>query len=225
MMKKYSKYKNYEWAEVEGKYEIECEDAQVRKEILKLFKREFDLGNGVILSTDFFEESGNFHGSTIGTFKESFAHLYEWTKEEVDWKLLEHSWFSITLKYIESSTEETGDFIRKITTVIEHMAGEQIKLPRIQDTSYEEGRMTWANQLRYGLRKDLNDLLQDYLEWKRSEDVETAEDVLQMSLMCDEIDGLELYYGKPLKEVYQEEIINKGYDCPEYRYIFMEVLQ
>lgn len=127
----------------------------------------------------------------------------------------------ITLKYIESSTEETGDFIRKITNVIEHMAGEQIKLPRIQDTSYEAGRMTCANQLRYGLRKDLNDLLQDYLEWKRSEDADTAEWELQTSLMCDEIDGLELYYGKPLKEVYQEEIINKGYDCPEYRNIFV----
>lgn len=92
-MKRYSKYKNYAWAEVEGEYEIECEDAQVRKEILKLFKGKLDLENGVILSTDFFEESGKFHGSTIGTFKESLAHLYEWKKEKVDWKLLEHSWF------------------------------------------------------------------------------------------------------------------------------------
>lgn len=200
----------------------------VAEEVLRLFdtlKKQTKRGakfSFEIEKADDYESCGRaeFIGTILGNLPNILAFLYE-RREGVDFNLLEKEDFVITLKFVEWSPTNLGNYLRKKELKIVHQNGEQFITPRIEEISCEEFKNSWANRLQLKIEDNLVSLLDDEIEVVEYYGCVGEDAAFQVGIkLFQEKKDLEEYFGKSLHEIYDSISFKGGYDEKAYKLIF-----
>lgn len=127
----------------------------------------------------------SFNGQFIGSYALVLANLYNWAKqpipmnskivqkccnfdlegydwkndEKIKWETLQKNPFTVEMEYNELVWCGGERRIRKVKTVLEHGAYEQMEVPNFWVESCTDIPDSWANEIKYGMFFELADLV------------------------------------------------------------------